>query len=336
MKLSFTLIMSFFLTVAIFAQQKKDLYIIDFHNAKEYNSILGKNVANEFENSLQLCKGKYRIIPRMKYQRQLEEKTFEYTKRFLEKEGIDYVVYGDIFHDDNSKHFTIEYIFEEVSTGSIILIETINFDHISKLVNASNRKEAIIDKLKNDEELCKRFSERPIKPTIIDEDAVARTPLNSMEQDDDNDGVPNVLDKEPNTPIGATVNERGEEQLSQAKGGSSISIQAKSQTPWQKKEEEAILKNIPDLPEIAFNDGESELNDGIYMKLDQMAQIMKSYPNIVVKMEGKDPSDETLTFERSKKIKDFLMKHYRIEEDKFFTKGQALREDKILVTTVVK
>ena len=105
--------MSFFITVSIMAQSKKDLYIIDFHNAKEYNSILGKNVANEFENSLQLCKGKYRIIPRMKYQRQLEEKTFEYTKRFLEKQGIDYVVYGDIFHDDNSKHFTIEYIFED-------------------------------------------------------------------------------------------------------------------------------------------------------------------------------------------------------------------------------
>lgn len=324
--------MSLFLIVCITAQNKKDLYIIDFHNAKEYNSILGKNVANEFENSLQLCKGKYRIIPRMKYQRQLEEKTFESTKRFLEKEGIDYVVYGDIFHDDNSKHFTIEYIFEEVSTGSIILIETINFDHISKLVNASNRKEAIIEKLKNDEELCKRFSEKPSKPTIIDEDAVAMTPSNSMEEDDDGDGVPNALDKELDTPIGADVNERGQEVFSQPKGP----IQAKSQSPWQKKEEEAILKNIPDFPEIVFKNGKSELDDDIYMKLDQMARIMKNYPNVVVKIEGINPDSERLTSERSKTIKDFLVKNYKIPVDRFFTKGKTLKHEKILVTTVVR
>lgn len=312
------------MTVSVLAQQKKDLYIIDFHNAKEYNSILGKNVANEFENSLQLCKGKYRIIPRMKYQRQLEEKTFEYTKRFLEKEGIDYVVYGDIFHDDNSKHFTIEYIFEEVSTGSIILIETINFDHISKLVNASNRKQAIENKLKDDEELCKRFSDRPSQPTIIDEDAVAKTEADLLKKDSDDDGVPDALDKEPNTPIGATVDERGVEVLTQAKGGSS----------WEQKEKNEVFEMLPDFPEIAFDDGKSEFNDDTYMKLDQIARIMKMYPIVIVKLEGLDTQNETLAIERSDKIKAFLVKNYRIPEKRFVTESKidSDAKSKVVVT----
>ncbi len=326
MKLYFTLIMSFFVTMSIFAQQKKDLYIIDFHNAKEYNSILGKNVANEFENSLQLCKSKYRIIPRMKYQRQLEGKTFEYTKRFLKKEGIDYVVYGDIFHDDNSKHFTIEYIFEEVSNGSIILIETINFDHISKLVNASNRKQAIVDKLKNDEELCKRFSERPSKPTIIDEDAVAKAEPNLIQKDDDNDGVPNALDKEPDTPIGAIIDQRGVEIMSNKGSNSNF---------WKEGEKGKIREMLPDFPEVSFNNGKSDLNDDAYMKIDQMAQLMKMYPIVILKLEGLDTENETLAFERSKKIKDFLVENYSIPENRFVIKGEINKEAKSKVVATI-
>ena len=129
--------------------------------------------------------------------------------------------------------------------------DTINFDHISKLVNASNRKQAIVDKLKNDEELCKRFSERPSKPTIIDEDAVAKAEDNMMKEDKDNDGVPDALDKEPNTPIGATVDKRGVEVMTQAKGGSS----------WTEKEKGFLFEKLPDFPEVPFEDGKADFND---------------------------------------------------------------------------
>jgi outer membrane protein OmpA-like peptidoglycan-associated protein len=325
MRMYFTLMMPFFLIASIAAQPKKDLYIIDFHNDKEYNSILGKNVANEFENSLQLCKGKYRIIPRMKYQRQLEEKTFEYTKRFLQEEGIDYVIYGDIFHDDNSKTFNIEYIFEEVNTGSIILIEGISFDHIGKLVNVNIRKNAIEEKLINDEELCKRFSDKITNPTIIDEDATAKVDATDiMDKDSDGDGVPDALDKEPNTPIAATVDERGVE----------VFVQAKGADTWKEKEKNIIFDMLPDLPEISFNPGDSEFSEEAYMQLDQMAKLMKMYPVMVVRLEGIDAENETLAAERATKIKDFLIKNYRLPEKRFVTKTtiEAETPPKVIAT----
>ena len=163
MKTCLTLMMAFLLMSSSTSQKKKDLYIIDFHNAKEYNSKLGKNIADEFSNSLELCKTRYRIVPREEYREQLQEKTFEECKRFLEKEGIDYVIYGDVFHDDDSKEFIIEYILEELETGAIFFIETINFRHISKLVNASKRQKIIDDKLKNDKNCCKRPTKRKKK-----------------------------------------------------------------------------------------------------------------------------------------------------------------------------
>jgi hypothetical protein len=160
MKAYFTFAISFLLMVSMIPQKKKELYVIDFHNDKEYNSILGKHIANEFSHSLQQCNSKYQIVPRIKYQEQLEGKTFEETKIFLEQEGIDFFIYGDVFHDDDSKHFMIEYILEEVNTGSITLIKTVVFDHISKLVNASLRKEMIKDGLKKDKEFCKQKNKR--------------------------------------------------------------------------------------------------------------------------------------------------------------------------------
>ena len=163
MKAYFTFAISFLLMVSMIPQKKKELYVIDFHNDKEYNSILGKNVADEFSHSLQQCNSKYQIVPRIKYQEQLEGKTFEETKIFLEQEGIDFFIYGDVFHDEDSKQFIIEYISEDANTGAILSIETINFNHISKLVDASKRKQAIESKVKNDKTLCKQRKKRSKK-----------------------------------------------------------------------------------------------------------------------------------------------------------------------------
>jgi hypothetical protein len=48
MKIYFTLLMSFLFVVSAVAQQEKDIFIINFHYAKKYNSLIGKNIANEF------------------------------------------------------------------------------------------------------------------------------------------------------------------------------------------------------------------------------------------------------------------------------------------------
>lgn len=314
MKITTTFLLLFSFLLSVSAQQKKDLYIIDFHSKKEYNSILGKNVAGEFENNIQLCRNKYRVIPRMKYQRQLEGKTFEYAKRFLKEEGIDYMIYGNISYDDNSKNYTIEYIFEETSSGNVLLIESIKFDELNQLINPDNRSEAIKNKLKDDEDLCKHFSGKAGKPEIIDEDATAKNEETlPLTVDSDGDGVPDSIDKEPNSPIGATVDKRGVEVFHSDKGDEN----------WSSVERKAILKMLPDLPNIPFEESQADLNEDAYMKLDQMARLMKMYPVIIVKLEGFDTADETLAKDRATTIKEFLIKNYRLPASRFIVKGSV-------------
>lgn len=304
-------IYTFFFTLLItfsFAQQK-DIYLIDFHNNNEFFSILGKNVANEFENSLSLCKSKYRIIPRIKYSRQLEKKTFEETKIFLEEEGIDYMIYGDISKDDINNTYNIEYILEEVSTEKIILIETIAFKSLSKLLNSTQRLKAIQAQLKYDDELCKKFTEKPQKPKIIDEGATERSGDqdvdNSMNKDSDNDGVPDAIDKEINSPIGAVVDERG------------VEIKDAPLNPMTSAERKAILEQLPDLPNIPFEADSTSIGEEAEMKIDQLARLLKMYPLIVVKLEGNDANDNIIANQRAMNIKKYLMKHYKLPERRF-------------------
>ncbi len=328
MKTILTNLLIFLIPMMLLAEQK-DIYIVDFHNDKSYNSILGNNVANEFERALTLCKNKYRVIPRMKYERQLKGETFEGTKRFLQKEGIDYIIYGNIYNDDITNLYTIEYIFEELNTHSIILIENINFKELNTLINSNERYKSIEDRLKNDEELCKKFSLKRGKQGIIDEDAVAKADIGKGGEapDDDGDGVPNVLDKQPNTPLGAIVDIRGVEIKKGDNNGN-----------WSSIEKQAVIKIIkmlPDLPNIPFDDGKIELNDDAKMKIDQMANVMKMYPIIVVNLIGQDTADETLASKRSKVIKDFLMKNYKLPERRFVTSSKVETTAKALVETTL-
>jgi len=156
MKTYFSFIVSIFIIAAITPQKKKSLYVIDFHNAKEYNSIFGKNLADEFQSTLEICNNRYEVIPRVEYQQELKGLTFEKTKDFLQTKGIEYVIYGDVFHDEKSKKYVVEYIFENHKTGAIILIEKIEFSNTSELVNASNRRKMIEEELNNNKEFCKR------------------------------------------------------------------------------------------------------------------------------------------------------------------------------------
>ncbi len=307
MKIIFTNVFILCLSLSLFSQQKKDIYIIDFHNKNEFNSILGKNVANEFESSLSLCKSKYRIIPRIKYSRQLENQTFEAARRFLEKEGIDYIIYGNISKDDISKMFSIEYILEEVSTTSVTLIESINFKTLSKLLNSTQRLKAIQNKLKYDDELCRKFSEKPSKPQIIDEGAVAKEDEadNSLTNDSDNDGVPDAIDKEINSPIGAIVDERG------------VEIRDLPNKKMTSAERQAILDQLPDLPNISFDADSTNINEESEMKIDQLARVLKMYPLIVVKLEGNDANDKSIADQRALTVKNYLMKNYKLPERRF-------------------
>ncbi|MGB0863002.1 MAG: hypothetical protein ACPG19_01185 [Saprospiraceae bacterium] len=308
--------------ITLLQAQTKDIFIVDFHNDKDYNSIIGKNIANEFERALGLCKSKYRVIPRIKYQRQIDGQTFEATKRFLKSQGIDYIIYGRISKDDISKQFVIEYIFEEVNTRSIVLIENIFFKEISKLLNSNNRYKTIQSKLSNDDELCRKLSKDDI-PTIIDEDAIAKETeeQDGMIMDNDGDGIPNSVDKEPNTPIGAKVDERGVEIKNVAKG-------------WTSIEKQAILKMLPDLPNIPFEFGKAEIKEDAYMMLDQMARLMKMYPIIIVQLEGMDTSDETLATERATATKKYLIENYQLPEKRFTTtfKTDLAANDEVVST----
>ena len=302
----------------------KDVYIVDFHVDKAYNSILGNNVANEFERSLSLCKSKYRVIPRIKYQRHIKDKTFEATRRFLQEEGIDYIIYGNISRDDISNEFIIEYIFEEVNTLHIVLIETIKFKHISKLLNTNVRYKTIQTKLSSDDELCKRLNNGG--PNIVDHGALPKNNEEEEEKplaDTDKDGIPDELDKEANTPMGSVVDEDGVA-LETPKGGDS----------WNSREEEMIRKMLPDLPNVPFEYGKSDISDDAFMKIDQMARLMKMYPIIIVKLEGMDTNNETLATQRAEKLKEYLVKNYRLPEKRFTiaSKTDLGAQDEVVAT----
>ena len=160
MKTYFIILTAFLFIGASVPQKKKSIYIIDFHNNKEYNSMIGMNIAKEFQNVFHLCNCKYEVVPKSKYEEELEGITFEKTKRFLADQEVDFVIYGDIFQDDKSGDFMIEYIFEEVETSAIWLIETVNFKYSKKIVNASKRQKAIETEIRNNKYLCKHRNRR--------------------------------------------------------------------------------------------------------------------------------------------------------------------------------
>lgn len=174
-----------------------------------------------------------------------------------------------------------------------------------------------------------------------------------MLADKDNDGVPNMIDKEPDTPAGAEVDTRGVTLDSDKDGlpnhldkepyspvGYKIDpqtgISEKPKTPKTMSKEEVLAigkeagwvngsaNAISDwfLPMIHFDNDRYSIKPQSYSALNEVAAVMKKYPSISVVVEGHASSDASedynkgLSYKRAKAAVDALVDNYGISRNR--------------------
>ncbi len=173
--------------------------------------------------------------------------------------------------------------------------------------------------------------------------------------DKDNDGIPDLIDKEQDTPAGAEVDTRGVTLDSDKDGlpnhldkepysptgykiDPSTGIAEKPKMPkvltqdeiisigknqgWDKKPAPAGISDWF-LPMIHFDNDRYTIKSQSYSALDQVATIMKKYPSISVVAEGHASSqasnayNRNLSYKRSKSAIDYLVTNYGISRSRF-------------------
>jgi outer membrane protein OmpA-like peptidoglycan-associated protein len=172
-----------------------------------------------------------------------------------------------------------------------------------------------------------------------------------MLADKDNDGVPNMIDKEPDTPAGADVDTRGVTLDSDKDGlpnhldkepyspvGYKIDpqtgISEKPVMPKTMSKEEVIAigkeqgwdkdESISDwfLPMIHFDNDRSTIKPQSHSALNEVAAVMKKYPSISVVVEGHASSDAStaynnrLSYKRANAAVETLVNNYGISRSR--------------------
>jgi OmpA-OmpF porin, OOP family len=185
---------------------------------------------------------------------------------------------------------------------------------------------------------------------------LAKRSADEMLADKDNDGVPNLVDKEPDTPAGAEVDTRGVT-LDSDKDGlpnhldkepyspvgytidpqTGISVKPVAPKPLTKDEIIAIGKeqgwdkakssgggiNEWFLPMIHFDNDRYTIKPQSYSSLGEIAAVMQKYPSVSIVVEGHASSEAStaynnrLSYNRAKAAIDALVNNYGISRSRF-------------------
>jgi outer membrane protein OmpA-like peptidoglycan-associated protein len=193
-----------------------------------------------------------------------------------------------------------------------------------------------------------------------------------MLADKDNDGVPNLLDKEPDTPAGAEVDTRGVTLDSDKDGlpnhldkepyspvGYTIDPQTGiSQKPvipksltkdeiialgkeqgWDKSKGGSVAMNEWFLPMIHFDNDRYTVKPQSYASLGEVAAVMNKYPSITVVVEGHASSEASesynnrLSYNRANAAIDALVSNYGIDRSRLILRYNGESEPLIKKAT---
>ena len=184
--------------------------------------------------------------------------------------------------------------------------------------------------------------------------------LEGMLADADQDGVPDRLDKEPNTPADCPVDVRGRQLDSDEDGvpdcqdkekfsapGYPVDANGVAQAPKYATQDDInrVVKPLEDklknmnpgsgsgeamgnwwLPMIHFDLDHYGIKPQFYEELHQVASVMKMYPNVKITVQGHtdvrntDQYNVVLSWNRSNQAIEYLMKTYGLSRDRFLIK----------------
>ena len=129
--------------------------------------------------------------------------------------------------------------------------------------------------------------------------AVVPAPSAPADGDDDGDGVPNSIDKCPNTPAGVKVNSLG--------------------CPI----EEAANFTL----DIEFDSGKSIIKSEFHDELDKMGKLLEAHSDIVTEIQGysdnvgKESQNIRLSGARAKAVANYLLKNFNLKKTQISSKG---------------
>lgn len=164
--------------------------------------------------------------------------------------------------------------------------------------------------------------------------------INELLEDDDNDGVPNRLDQEENTPEGAPVSPKGIALDSDGDGVIDFNDEEPFSPPGLPVDAKGVailppvdptananaLFNCDEditLPSVHFDKDKYNIKPEFYAHLHNVAERMISCPNMVVSATGMTDKDdnekynEQLSFNRVNAVIDYLNTNYGIERNRF-------------------
>ncbi len=149
------------------------------------------------------------------------------------------------------------------------------------------------------------------KGVIVDKDGC---PLDS-----DNDGVPDYLDKCPDTPKGVQVDENGCPPPAPVTAQKAAA--AMTETEAQMLEKGRVTLNVE------FDTGKTLVKPRYNKEIEKVAEVMKKYPELKVVIEGHTDNvggakyNQNLSKRRAEAIKNVMVKKYKIEASRLTAKG---------------
>lgn len=291
------------------------VYVTTFISQNADFTAVSGEVSEDFQIVLHNCNKRFQVLDREHYISWVEEannETVDESKILLQLQDVDYLVVGEIIYNELKQKYTIEYAFEEVGAQSIFFIDHFVFDNIEDLENREKRYELISKRLTKELDLCQSEA-RVVKSKMVD----IKTAVKHELVDLDNDGVPDLIDEEKNTPAGALVNSKGRAYTKEELELNENEETAEKTEEEQKQDEvEALLiQMMPDMPSIPFLQYSNRVEEEAFTQLHQVAKVMEMYPAIRVIVKGNtSEASQILAYQRSYNTITYMMKHYDIPQ----------------------
>lgn len=304
------------------------VYVTTFISKNADFTAVSSEVSEDFQIVLANCNKRFQVLDREYYISWVEEannETADESKILLQLQDVDYLVFGEVVYSELKQKYSIEYAFEEVNTGKILFIDNLVFDNIEALENREERYKLISKRLTKECDLCQSEA-RAVKSKMVD----IKTAVKHELRDFDNDGVPDLIDEEKDTPEGALVNSRGraytEEELELKENSATA-----EKTEEEKKQDEVealLIQMMPDMPSIPFLQYSNRVEEEALTQLHQVAKVMEMYPAIRVIVKGNTiEASEALAYQRSYNTITYLMKHYGIPQKRLILAYGESEED---------
>lgn len=149
-------------------------------------------------------------------------------------------------------------------------------------------------------------------------------------KDLDKDGVPDLIDKERNTPMNVLVNKYGE----MISPDTDYIVKKKNNNPDATDKEpkngeiNAVLAEmVPTLPVIQFEYGSTTITEEMYAQLHHLAMILRMYPAIkVVVVANSKAISEPLAYKRGSKVIQFMDDYYKVKAKRFILHYQPVED----------